>query len=1518
MQDFKEMHLVLEDGTVFKGKSFGYEKPVAGEVVFNTAMVGYPESLTDPSYAGQILALTFPLVGNYGVPSDTSQENGLSNFYESEKIQASGLIISDFSFKYSHWNASKSLSEWLKENEVPGIFGIDTRELTKIVREKGIMKAKLIFPGAEDIPFINPDDENQVAKASCKEVKTYGNGKCKVVLVDCGTKDNIIRCLLKRDTTVIRVPWDYDFNQMEYDGLFISNGPGDPAHCTVTVENIRKAMKSGKPIFGICMGNQLLSIAGGAKTYKLKYGHRSHNQPVRLVGTNRAFITSQNHGFAVDNSTLSEEWSPLFINMNDNTNEGIRHKTKPWFSAQFHPEAASGPTDTEFLFDVFIDILKSPLNTPQEDLKAGINILDQLLAKYCNLKEETYVNVSGNIKDLPAKKIKGAKVLVLGSGALKIGEAGEFDYSGSQALKALKEEGIETVLINPNIATIQTSEGIADKIYFLPVTPEFVERVIEKECPDGVFLSFGGQTALNCGVSLFKAGIFEKYNVKVLGTPIQSVIDTEDREIFNRKLSEIGVKYIKSEAVTNLDDAIKAANELGYPVIVRAAYALGGLGSGFCDNDDELKILVEKAFSYSPQVLVEKSLKGWKEIEYEVVRDRYDNCITVCNMENFDPLGIHTGESIVVAPSQTLTNYEYHKLRELAIRIIRHIGVVGECNVQYAFDPVSEDYRVIEVNARLSRSSALASKATGYPLAFIAAKLGIGYGLTELKNSVTKDTTAFFEPALDYIVCKIPRWDLGKFHGVSRLLGSSMKSVGEIMAIGRNFEEVIQKGLRMTGLGMHGFVANKDLAVENLEEALSQPTDKRIFLLAQALDAGYSVQKLYELTKIDPWFLYKLERITHLRNELKSYDSLTDISDELLRTVKEAGFSDFQITRLINKCTSEEFEEKLKLTRLYRKSRGILPVVKQIDTLAAEYPAQTNYLYLTYNGIVNDITGAQAPSASPEGGEPLSGANLTVSANNDGYQTSPPSEGLGEVSLEAIREASVIVLGSGAYRIGSSVEFDWCSVNALQTIRKEGYRSVMINYNPETVSTDYDMCDRLYFDELSYERVMDIHEIENPAGVIVSTGGQIPNNLAVKLAESNVNILGTQAKDIDRAEDRHKFSSMLDELGIDQPCWKELTTFEDVRGFVEEVGFPVLVRPSYVLSGAAMNVCYDYSQLEDFLNLATEVSKKHPVVISEFIERCKEIEIDAVAQNGEIVVYAISEHVEFAGVHSGDATTQFPPQKIYVETIRRIKNIAKEIAKSLHISGPFNIQFLAKENYIKVIECNLRASRSFPFVSKVLKINFIDLATKIMLGIPVEKPEKSAFDLDYVGIKASQFSYSRLAHADPVLSVDMTSTGEVGCIGDNFSEAILKSLLSVGYRIPKKRIMISSGAVKSKVDLLDACKLLQKKGFELYATDGTHKFLAQNDIRSTRVTWPDESGKYNVKNMIENKEFDLVINIPKNTSRRELTNGYLIRRGAIDFNIPLVTNARLASAFIQAFCTLGMEDIKIKSWEEYN
>lgn len=1068
------------------------------------------------------------------------------------------------------------------------------------------------------------------------------------------------------------------------------------------------------------------------------------------------------------------------------------------------------------------------------------------------------------------------KVLLLGSGALKIGEAGEFDYSGSQALKALREEGIQTVLINPNIATVQTSEGVADKIYFLPVQPYFVERVIEKEQPDGILLSFGGQTALNCGVELYKKGILEKHHVRVLGTPVQAIIDTEDRELFVEKLNEIDVKTIKSEACENIEQARHAAKTLGYPVIIRAAYALGGLGSGFCDNEEELNKLAEKAFAFSPQVLVEKSLKGWKEIEYEVVRDRYDNCITVCNMENFDPLGIHTGESIVIAPSQTLTNSEYHKLRALSIKIIRHIGIIGECNVQYAFDPESEDYRVIEVNARLSRSSALASKATGYPLAFVAAKLGMGYGLFDLKNSVTKTTSAFFEPALDYVVCKIPRWDLSKFRGVDKELGSSMKSVGEVMAIGRNFEEAIQKGLRMIGQGMHGFVENKELEIENIDVALREPTDKRVFIISKAMHKGYTVDQIHELTKIDKWFLQKLKHIIDIDEALKSCTSINVLDKTLLRNAKVYGFTDFQIARAVGlEDEMANMHQAMLVVRNLRKQYGILPVVKQIDTLAAEYPAQTNYLYMTYSGVSHDISYEQD-------------------------------------------KRSIVVLGSGAYRIGSSVEFDWCGVQALHTIRREGYRSVMINYNPETVSTDYDMCDRLYFDELTFERVMDIIDLEMPHGVIVSTGGQIPNNLAMRLDEQHVPILGTAARDIDNAEDRAKFSSLLNELGINQPEWRALTSMDDINEFVERVGFPVLVRPSYVLSGAAMNVCSNKEELERFLKLAANVSEDHPVVVSKFIEYAKEIEMDAVAMNGEIMAYAISEHIEFAGVHSGDATIQFPPQKLYVETVRRIKRISRQIAKALHINGPFNIQFMARENDILVIECNLRASRSFPFVSKVLKLNLIDLATKIMLGVNVEKPQKNLFDLDYVGIKVSQFSFNRLQKADPVLGVDMSSTGEVGCLGDDTNQALLKSMLSVGHRIPQHSVLLSTGGAKQKAEMLDAAKMLKAHGYELYATGGTSQYLSDNGIENTTVYWPSEEGKEpQALSLLHEKKIDMVVNIPKDLSPRELTNGYKIRRAAIDLNVPLITNSRLASAFISAFCTLSLDDIDIKAWDEY-
>ena len=1065
------------------------------------------------------------------------------------------------------------------------------------------------------------------------------------------------------------------------------------------------------------------------------------------------------------------------------------------------------------------------------------------------------------------------KVLVLGSGALKIGQAGEFDYSGSQALKAMKEEGIKTVLINPNIATIQTSEGIADQVYFLPITPYFVEEIFKKEQPDGILLAFGGQTALNCGTELYNKGILKKYNVQVLGTSVEAIMNTEDRDLFVKKLNEIEVKTPKSIAVENMDDAFKAAHTIGFPLIIRSAYALGGMGSGFCNNEEELKALAENAFSYSPQILVEESLKGWKEIEFEVIRDKNNHCFTVASMENVDPLGIHTGESIVVAPTCSLDNKELTMLQELSCKIIRHLDIVGECNIQYAFNSETDDYRVIEVNARLSRSSALASKATGYPLAFVAAKLALGYTLDQIGEMGTSNS-AYVAPSLDYLICKIPRWDLSKFVGVSRRIGSSMKSVGEIMAIGKSFEEIIQKGLRMIGQGMHGFVGNTDLTFDNLDDELANPTDMRIFAVAEAFDRGYSIDRLHELTKISPLFLEKLQNIHNFKLKLESYDHIEDIPQEVLSEAKRLGFSDFQIARFVENPAGNLETESIRVRNL-RKKMGILPSVKRIDTVASEHPDLTNYLYLTYDGSDHDIP----------------------------YYKN---------------DRSVVVLGSGAYRIGSSVEFDWCSVNAIQTARKLGYKSIMINYNPETVSTDYDMCDRLYFDELSFERVLDVIDLESPNGVVVSVGGQIPNNLAMKLHRQQVPILGTSPISIDRAENRNKFSLMLDQLGIDQPAWKELTSMDDIKAFVENVGFPVLVRPSYVLSGAAMNVCHDMEGLKEFLALAAHVSKEYPVVVSKFMQDTKEIEFDAVAQNGEIVEYAISEHIEFAGVHSGDATLVFPAQKIYFETARRIKKISRQIAKELNICGPFNIQYLAKNNDVKVIECNLRASRSFPFVSKVLKRNFIETATRIMLNAPYTQPDKSAFDVDCIGVKASQFSFARLQNTDPILGVDMASTGEVGCIGDDFNEAMLTAMLAVGYDIPKKNVMVSSGSARSKVDLLDGCRMLYEKGYQIYATAGTRKFLVENGIdNAIEVSWPDEHRDNNVMDMIAGHAFDLIINVPKNYTKHEMTNGYKIRRAAIDHNIPLITNARLAGAFIESFCAVSLQNIPIKSWKEY-
>ena len=1072
------------------------------------------------------------------------------------------------------------------------------------------------------------------------------------------------------------------------------------------------------------------------------------------------------------------------------------------------------------------------------------------------------------------EKKKFKKVLVLGSGALKIGQAGEFDYSGSQALKALREEGISSVLVNPNIATIQTSEGIADKVYFQPVTPYFVTEIIKKESPDGILLAFGGQTALNCGTELYLNGTLKEYGVEVLGTSVEAIMDTEDRDRFVKKLDAADLKTPVSQAVENMEDALAAAHRIGFPIMIRSAYALGGLGSGICPDEAKFVEIAESAFTFAPQILVEESLKGWKEIEFEVIRDANDHCFTVASMENFDPLGIHTGESIVVAPTCSLSDEQVQMLQDLSIKCVKHLNIVGECNIQFAFNAETNDYRIIEINARLSRSSALASKATGYPLAFVAAKIALGYTLDQIGEMGTPNS-AYVAPSLDYMICKIPRWDLTKFSGVSRLIGSSMKSVGEIMSIGRSFEEMIQKGLRMIGQGMHGFVGNDHLRFENLDEELSNPTDLRIFAIAQALEEGYSVARIEELTKIDAWFISRLQNIVNLKNKLLSYDKLEDLPDEFLREVKAAGFSDFQIARFVLKPNETNMEKENLEVRKYRQSRNILPAVKRINTVASEHPELTNYLYFTYHVEGHDIN----------------------------YYKN---------------EKSVVVLGSGAYRIGSSVEFDWCSVNAINTARKLGYKSIMINYNPETVSTDYDMCDRLYFDELSLERVLDVIELEQPRGVIVSMGGQIPNNLAMKLYRQGVPVLGTSPVNIDRAENRDKFSAMLDKLGVDQPAWRALTSLDDIKEFIGEVGYPVLVRPSYVLSGAAMNVCYSDEELERFLKMATEVSKEYPVVVSQFMQDTKEIEFDAVADKGEIIEYAISEHIEYAGVHSGDATMVFPAQHIYFSTIREIKKISRKIAKELNISGPFNIQYLAKNREVKVIECNLRASRSFPFVSKILKRNFIETATKIMLDVPYTKADSSEFDIDRIGVKASQFSFARLQNADPILGVDMSSTGEVGCLGDSMNEALVNAMIATGYRLPKKNILISSGGAKGKVDLLEPAQSLIKNGYKIYATAGTAKFLNDNGIEATAVAWPDEEGENNVLDMIGEHCFDLIINVPKNHTKRELTNGYKIRRGAIDHNIPLITNVRLAKAFIEAFCELKEEDIKPKSWQEYN
>lgn len=1436
MTNRRKASLILEDGTTFEGFSFGAESSVSGELVFQTGMVGYPESLTDPSYRKQLLVLTFPLIGNYGVPASERDSNGILKYFESEEIHPTALIVSDYSDAPSHWNCKKTLGTWLKENKVVGLCGIDTRALTKKIRESGSILAKIVFDN-KDVEFLDPNKLNLVDEVSTKAVKYYGKGDKTILAIDCGIKANQLRCFLERGVRVKVVPWDYDiFKERDYDGVFISNGPGDPTFVQKTIDNIHKLIEEEDyvPVFGICLGNQLLGLAAGGTTYKMKYGNRGHNQPCVDLLTKRCHLTMQNHGYALDPTTLKSDWIPLFVNANDNTNEGLMHKTKPFFGVQFHPEAKGGPTDTSFLFDKFLSYVRNePFDHP--------------------------------LASMPSVSVKPMKkILLLGSGALTIGQAGEFDYSGSLAIKALKEENINVILINPNVATVQTTTGLADKIYFLPVTPEFVTRVMELEKPDGILVTFGGQTALNCGIELYKNGVFERLGVEVLGTPMESIYATEDREVFSQKMAEIGEGVAPSCSAKTIEEAIEVGDRIGYPVIVRSAFALGGLGSGFADNREQLVNLVTQGLAVSPQVLIDKSLKGWKEIEYEVVRDAYDNCITVTNMENFDPLGVHTGESIVVAPSQTLSDNEYHMLRRTAIKVIRHLKIVGECNIQYALNPESEEYCIIEVNARLSRSSALASKATGYPLAFIAAKLALGTKLDELRNSVTKVTTACFEPSLDYVVVKMPVWDLKKFERVKTKIDSSMKSVGEVMSLGRTFEESMQKAIRMVNQHADGF--QHGLAPPSDEE-LEFPSDQRIFVLASAFKEGMTVERAHQLTKIDRWFLTKLKRIIDLENYLTSnYESNLDaIPVEFFRELKRLGFSDKQIARCIS-STELKIREK-------RTEMGIVPFVKQIDTVAAEVAAQNNYLYMTYSGSEHDIN-----------------------FNDHGY----------------------MVIGSGGYRIGSSVEFDWCAVSAITTLKKMGYKAIMVNYNPETVSTDYDVCDRLYFEELTLESVLNIYELEKSLGVLISMGGQIPNNLAIPLWRNNVNILGTSPEMIDNAENRYKFSRLLDSIGVDQPKWKELTDINLVKDFCHQVGYPVLVRPSYVLSGAAMNIVHSDGDLNSYLTQATAVSKDHPVVVSKFIEYAKEIEMDAVAKDGELMMHCISEHVENAGVHSGDASLVFPAQDLDQETIHKVTEATRQIAKALLVTGPFNIQFLAKDNQIKVIECNLRASRSFPFVSKTLNFNLIELATRIIVGGECQPYPVDIRDIDHVGVKVAQFSFSRLQGADPVTGVEMSSTGEVGCFGKNRYEAFLKAVLSTGLKIPKKNIFLSIGSYKEKMEFLNFAKKLSELGYNLFASHGTADFLSAHEVPVSALDWSEEvEGESSIEKHFSNKNIHLCIICPSKNYRRSasfFSRGYITRRKALEFNVPLITNIKFAKMLVESL-TLYKDYIPIESYD---
>ncbi|KAM8953468.1 multifunctional protein CAD isoform 1-T1 [Pelodytes ibericus] len=1447
--------LQLEDGSRFSGRMFGASLPVSGEVVFQTGMVGYPEALTDPSYKSQILVLTYPLIGNYGIPKDEQDQFGLSRWFESSQIHVSALIVGEWSQNPSHWSCSLTLDQWLKDQNIPGLEGVDTRALTKKIREKGTMLGKLIPEGMEEdqIPYEDPGKRNLVQEVSLKEPRVFNaGGSLRIAALDCGLKYNQIRCLCQRGAEVTVLPWDHALDYADFDGLFISNGPGDPVFCQPAVQNIKGfiARDSPKPVFGICLGHQILSLVIGAKTFKMKYGNRGHNQPCIHSDSQRCFITSQNHGYAVDPSTLPEGWSPLFTNANDKSNEGIVHDSKPLFSVQFHPEHCAGPMDLVGLFDVFLETVRDVKMGYTDGHTVKRRLTDLLLYKD-----------SPSLCDLESSRPR--KVLILGSGGLSIGQAGEFDYSGSQAIKALKEDNIQTVLINPNIATVQTSKGLADKVYFLPLTHDYVTQVIKNERPDGILLTFGGQTALNCGVELTKRGVLEKYQVRVLGTPVASIEMTEDRKVFVEKMEEIGEHVAPSEAAFSLEQAQAAADRLGFPVLVRSAYALGGLGSGFANTRDELTALVCQAFAHTTQVLVDKSLKGWKEIEYEVVRDAYNNCVTVCNMENVDPLGIHTGESIVVAPSQTLNDREYNMLRNTAIKVIQHLGIVGECNIQYALNPESEQYYIIEVNARLSRSSALASKATGYPLAYVAAKLALGIPLPVLRNSVTNSTTANFEPSLDYCVVKIPRWDLSKFLRVSTKIGSSMKSVGEVMSVGRSFEEAFQKALRMVDENCVGF----DHTVKSAsDEELETPTDKRIFVLAAALRAGYTIDRLYELTKIDRWFLHKMKNITDHLSTLEYYQQDENtMPRELLLRAKQLGFSDKQVAQAVQ---STELA-----IRKMRKEWNILPVVKQIDTVAAEWPAQTNYLYLTYNGTEHDL----------------------------GFQ-----------------EPHVMVIGSGVYRIGSSVEFDWCAVGCIQELRKMGFKTIMVNYNPETVSTDYDMCDRLYFDEMSFEVVMDIYELETPEGIILSMGGQLPNNIAMSLHRQQCRVLGTSPEAIDSAENRFKFSRLLDTIGISQPQWKELSDLESAVQFCNKVGFPCVVRPSYVLSGAAMNVAYSDGDLEKVLSNAVAVSKEYPVVISKFIQEAKEIDVDAVACDGVVVAVAICEHVENAGVHSGDATLVTPPQDITPKTLERIKAIVHAVGLELQVTGPFNLQLIAKDDQLKVIECNVRVSRSFPFVSKTLGVDMVALATQVIMGEEVE-PIGLMTGTGIVGVKVPQFSFSRLAGADVVLGVEMTSTGEVACFGENRYEAYLKAMLSTGFKIPQKNILLTIGSYKNKSELLPTVRALESLGYSLYASLGTADFYTEHGIKIKAMDWPFEETESDgplkekqrsIMDHLSENHFDLVINLSmRNSGGRRLssfvTRGYRTRRLAVDYSVPLIIDIKCTKLFVEALRQIG-------------